>query len=170
MRCLSALVKSSNAPRFDLVEIRCSAVLRCGRPADEKKRVSTLPARMLPYHHSFSHPRTAATVFFQQLLHPLLKAAAAVEGAKEKGGSSVVNISSIASVSAVKTGDGTALFIDNRDSCELYIVWDKVLVYRNMTAKARPSETLQPICFVLFVAIHKGLTGSKHMLVLSACK
>ncbi|CAN0110120.1 unnamed protein product [Pylaiella littoralis] len=39
-----------------------------------------------------------------QLLHPLLKAAAAVEGAREKGGSSVVNISSIASVSAVKTG------------------------------------------------------------------
>jgi len=39
-----------------------------------------------------------------KLLHPLLKKAAAAEGAKERGGSSVVNISSIASVSAVKTG------------------------------------------------------------------
>ncbi|CAB1100432.1 unnamed protein product [Ectocarpus sp. CCAP 1310/34] len=38
------------------------------------------------------------------LFHPLLKAAAAAEGARAKGGSSVVNISSIAGVIAVKTG------------------------------------------------------------------
>ncbi|CAM9589606.1 unnamed protein product [Ectocarpus fasciculatus] len=38
------------------------------------------------------------------LFHPLLKTAAAAEGARDKGGSSVVNISSIAGVTAVKTG------------------------------------------------------------------
>ena len=48
--------------------------------------------------------RNVSRAFPIQLVHPLLKTAAAAEGAKEKGGSSVVNISSIASVSAVKTG------------------------------------------------------------------
>ncbi|CAM9260213.1 unnamed protein product [Scytosiphon promiscuus] len=39
-----------------------------------------------------------------QMFHPLLKTAAAAEGPRRKGGSSVVNVSSIASVTAVKTG------------------------------------------------------------------
>ena len=39
-----------------------------------------------------------------QLLHPFLKAAAAVEGARKNGGSSVVNISSVAGLTAIKSG------------------------------------------------------------------
>lgn len=39
-----------------------------------------------------------------QLLYPFLKAAAAVEGAREDGGSSVVNISSVAGLTAIKSG------------------------------------------------------------------
>eukprot|EP00904_Undaria_pinnatifida_P005626 jgi/Undpi1/2193/HiC_scaffold_12.g05579.m1 len=39
-----------------------------------------------------------------QLVHPLLKAAAAKKGAREDGGSSIVNISSASGIIAVKTG------------------------------------------------------------------
>ncbi|CAM9938157.1 unnamed protein product, partial [Hapterophycus canaliculatus] len=39
-----------------------------------------------------------------QRLHPMLKAAAAVEGAKESGGSSVVNVSSVAGITSIKSG------------------------------------------------------------------
>eukprot|EP00903_Cladosiphon_okamuranus_P012876 g12026.t1 len=39
-----------------------------------------------------------------QLLYPFLKAAAAVKGAKESGGSSVVNISSVAGLTSIKSG------------------------------------------------------------------
>eukprot|EP00752_Nemacystus_decipiens_P007792 g6959.t1 len=39
-----------------------------------------------------------------QLLYPFLKAAAAVDGARENGGSSVVNISSVAGLTAIKSG------------------------------------------------------------------
>ena len=39
-----------------------------------------------------------------QLMHPFLKAAAAVKGSRENGGSSVVNISSVAGLTAIKSG------------------------------------------------------------------
>eukprot|EP00752_Nemacystus_decipiens_P007787 g6954.t1 len=45
-----------------------------------------------------------SVLLLTQLLHPLLKTAAAAEGARARGGSSVVNVSSIAAVTAVKTG------------------------------------------------------------------
>lgn len=40
-----------------------------------------------------------------QLAHPLLKAAAAQDGAKESGGSSIVNISSVAGLTSIKSGE-----------------------------------------------------------------
>ncbi|CAM9552051.1 unnamed protein product [Ascophyllum nodosum] len=43
--------------------------------------------------------------FLTQLMHPLLKAAAAAKGVKERGGSSVVNISSVAGLTAIKSGE-----------------------------------------------------------------
>ncbi|CBJ29612.1 tropinone reductase, putative / tropine dehydrogenase, putative [Ectocarpus siliculosus] len=39
-----------------------------------------------------------------KLLHPLLKAAAAVKGSRENGGSSVINISSVAGITPIKSG------------------------------------------------------------------
>eukprot|EP00903_Cladosiphon_okamuranus_P012886 g12033.t2 len=45
-----------------------------------------------------------SVLLLTQLLHPLLKTAAEAEGARARGGSSVVNVSSIAGVTAVKTG------------------------------------------------------------------
>ncbi|CAN0166290.1 unnamed protein product, partial [Ectocarpus sp. 8 AP-2014] len=53
---------------------------------------------------NFSMVLSLTKARFSLLFHPLLKAAAATEGARDKGGSSVVNISSIAGVTAVKTG------------------------------------------------------------------